>query len=215
MPSFGRAFSYVAVFALGGLFTHGYHVAQASKFRVVQPIVDHLSFAFPKRSSGPPGGQQPGDQPDLAREANGSMPEQKRATKDEKKPYAKQNELELRSLGSRNVNEGVTRERYVRYSSLQLTNVSNRTIKIEEWWVNRRQGVPLCSKTAEMESSVLDEAAKLKRETGRDISALFGRQLRALRPGEFITLNISTEYCGNVFRVDVRTDHQTEFWTVD
>jgi hypothetical protein len=109
----------------------------------------------------------------------------------------------------------VTRERYVLHSYLQLTNVSNRTIKIEEWWINRRQGTPFCSKTAEMETGALNEAAKLKQETGRDISALFGRQLRPLLPGEFITLDINNDYCGSIFRVDVRTDHQTEFWTVN
>jgi hypothetical protein len=124
------------------------------------------------------------------------------------------NELELRSLGSKNVNEGETRERYVLHSYLQLTNVSDRTIKIEEWWINRRRGAPLCSKTSEMEDSLSNEAAKLKRETGRDIAGLFGRQLRPLQPGEFLTLDVNNDYCGSVFRVDVRTDRHTEFWTI-
>ncbi|MGY3370243.1 hypothetical protein ACVWZL_007368 [Bradyrhizobium sp. GM2.4] len=123
-------------------------------------------------------------------------------------------ELELRSLGSKNVNEGVTRERYVLHSYLQLTNVSDRAIKIEEWWINRRRGAPLCSKTTEVEDSLLNEAAKLKRETGKDISGLLGRQLRSLQPGEFLTLDVNNDHCGSVFRVDVRTDRQTEFWTV-
>lgn len=215
MPGFGRALSYVVAFVLGGLFLHGYLVAKADKFRSVQPIPDHLSFAFPKGNFDPRNGKQPQDHPDLAREADGSMPKERSEEGGEKKLPPSANELELRSLGSRNVNEGVTRERYVRYSSLQLTNVSKRTVKVEEWWINRRKGDHFCSKTAEMETSALGEAEKLKQETGRDISALFGRQLRPLRPGEFITLAINNGYCGSIFRVDVKTDRQTEFWTVD
>ncbi|MGY4329407.1 hypothetical protein ACVWWG_003824 [Bradyrhizobium sp. LB7.2] len=103
----------------------------------------------------------------------------------------------------------------MRHTHLQVTNVSGRVVKVEEWWVNRRQGAPFCAKTAEMEDNFSSEATKLKRETGKDISGLFGRQLRPLRPGEFLTLDINNDYCGTVSRVDVRTDRQTEFWSTN
>ncbi|MGY3449492.1 hypothetical protein [Bradyrhizobium sp. USDA 4353] len=213
MNKIGRAVSYAGAFGLGWLVGNGYYVAQADRFRLMQPIAEHLTFAFQKAPFGPQKADE-GDHPDLARGADGSMPEEKRAEQDEESRSAATNELELRSLGSRAVNEGITKERYVLHSYLQLTNVSNRTIKIEEWWINRRRGVTLCSKTIEMEDSLSNEAAKLKREAGKDISGLFGRQLRPLQPGEFLTLDVNNDYCGSVFRVDVRTDRQTEFWTV-
>ncbi|MCP1774739.1 hypothetical protein [Bradyrhizobium japonicum] len=65
-----------------------------------------------------------------------------------------------------------------------------------------------------MEDNFSNEAAKIKRETGKDISALFGPQLRPLQPGGYLTLDVNNDYCGSIFRVDVRTDRQTEFWDV-
>lgn len=171
----------------------------------VHVFVNDVFFAIQLRNRLPKAPQQ-ADSP-----ASSASPTDRTASDvDAKEKY----ELELRSLGSRNVNEGVTRERYVLHSYLQLTNVSDRTIKIEEWWINRRRGAPLCSKTSEMEDNFSSEAAKLKRETGKDISGLFGRQLRPLPPGEFLTLDVNNDYCGSVFRIDVRTDRQTEFWTI-
>lgn len=61
-----------------------------------------------------------------------------------------------------------------------------------------------------MEDNFSGEAAKLKRETGKDVSGLFVPQLRPLQPGEFLTFDINNDYCGNVFRFDVKTDRQTE-----
>lgn len=198
-----RVFSYVATFLTGSLFGYSYFVAKADNFRAVQPIAKHLSFAFQQAPFNPKNEQG-------TKSADDQLLDAVRAKNSEDR-----SELELRSLGTKNVNEGVTRERYVLHSYLQLTNVSDRTIKIEEWWVNRRRGAPLCSKTSEMEDNFSSEAAKLKRETGKDISGLFGRQLRPLQPGEFLTLDVNNDYCGSVFRVDVRTDRQTEFWTVN
>ncbi len=171
----------------------------------VHVFVNHVFLAMQLRNRLP----KPTQQADLP--ASSAKPPDQTADGHGEDKY----ELELRSLGSKNVNEGITRERYVRHSYLQLTNVSGRTIKIEEWWINRRRGAPLCSKTSEMEANFSSEAAKLKRETGKDISGLLGRQLRPLKPGEFLTLDLNDDYCGAVFRVDVRTDRQTEFWTTD